>query len=316
MEYLNIARDLRNMKPSTYKTYKSNLNRAMILLKKKDDEFFNYICNEPEAVLEIFKTNLSLSSQTAIIAVCLVMMSPHRGKCPDENKKAHNIYNTYIKTTYNNYRANAVVKNTKEINNWLDGRTIKANYLDKYASRFNPKMLKNGFYDDNVKIDALRYLILGLYTLLPPRRLDYADCYIINKKDYTKLSRAELLSKNYLVVLKNPLFFSWTIQKSDTDDAVIVDVKKNKDLQKIFKIYFKIMGLNEGGLLLRHPLKDFTRNALTKEFNKIFHPYKISASMLRKIYLTEKFGNVKQDIEKTAEQMNHSPDVALNVYTK
>ena len=42
----------------------------------------------------------------------------------------------------------------------------------------------------------------------------------------------------------------------------------------------------------------------------------ISTTMLRKIYLSSKYGKVKEEMEKDAKVMGHSTEVAQSVYIK
>jgi len=54
---------------------------------------------------------------------------------------------------------------------------------------------------------------------------------------------------------------------------------------------------------------------ITKILNKIFGK-KISSSMLRNIFLTDKYGDVMEELKKDTKAMATSVDVAMNNYIK
>ena len=79
----------------------------------------------------------------------------------------------------------------------------------------------------------------------------------------------------------------------------------------MLKRYVKLLGNNE--YLLTTKKGDYlTSSYLTKILNRIFG-VNISTSMLRHIYLSEKYKNVPAlaDMEKTAHDMGHSVNEAL-----
>jgi hypothetical protein len=47
-------------------------------------------------------------------------------------------------------------------------------------------------------------------------------------------------------------------------------------------------------------------SGITTQLNRIFAPKKISSSMLRHIYLTDKYGDVKEEMAEDAKAMGHS----------
>jgi hypothetical protein len=56
-------------------------------------------------------------------------------------------------------------------------------------------------------------------------------------------------------------------------------------------------------------------NSITRILNKIFNA-KVGASMLRKLYLTDKYSSVMADLKEDATAMGTSPEVAKNNYIK
>ena len=56
-------------------------------------------------------------------------------------------------------------------------------------------------------------------------------------------------------------------------------------------------------------------NSITRILNKIFNA-KVGASMLRKLYLTNKYGDTLDELKTDVAQMGTSVDVAKNNYIK
>ena len=60
------------------------------------------------------------------------------------------------------------------------------------------------------------------------------------------------------------------------------------------------------------------KNGLTKYLNKIFKPKKVSTTLLRKLYLSEKYPVVhnRKDMKKDAYVMGHSVSTQQGIYRK
>jgi hypothetical protein len=57
-------------------------------------------------------------------------------------------------------------------------------------------------------------------------------------------------------------------------------------------------------------------NEMTRRLNKIFGGRKISVDMLRNMYYSHKYGDIKADIIQDAKHMGTSLNNAVNIYTK
>ena len=72
-------------------------------------------------------------------------------------------------------------KTKSEADNWLNFNQIK-----KFHNKWQKIALANVKLK-GVTYEFQRFLILSLYVLLPPRRLDYAGVEILNELEYFKL---------------------------------------------------------------------------------------------------------------------------------
>lgn len=123
----------------------------------------------------------------------------------------------------------------------------------------------------------------------------------INQAAYKKLSDQEKKEDNYLVVpSKGNLYFVLnkykTAKKYEELDLPIED----KDLRKILRYYLKMNGM--GVLFKTSTGKPLTRIELSKVLLKYSQKYmgkSISTTLLRKIYLSSKYGNMKEELRRT-----------------
>jgi hypothetical protein len=159
---------------------------------------------------------------------------------------------------------------------------------------------------DPENIEKLQnYLILSLYSYIPPIRNDYGGVVIWNDssdsdKNYLDMKKKIILLQSYKTVKK------YGVKILTIPDVVIDIILK---LQKLRKSKFLLTNIN-GGML--------GSNLITNRLNKIFGK-KVSTSILRKSFISYTIGydEDKQKLRiKLAEQMLHSPGVAEGIYNK
>ena len=139
---------------------------------------------------------------------------------------------------------------------------------------------------------------------------------VINKRAYNKLSEEEKKAENYLVINKNNMFFVLNQYKTSSKYKELkIDIPK--DLEKVLRQYIRINGM--GVLFKSSTGKALSRNALSQLLLKTSQKYmgkSISSTMLRKIYLSSKYGDMKEELEKDNKVMGHSKEVAMDTYIK
>ncbi len=202
-------------------------------------------------------------------------------------------------------KASSGEKTDKQKKNWITKDEYN-NILSTYKKHFT----KNKIFSRDIDKDDIRliqeYALLKLYQQLPSRN-DYATIKIISPREYQKIKKNNL-TENYLVTDRDTYYFilnNWKTKK-DENDRRRIDVPA--DIKKVLKL---LISKREGKYLFTNkngtPLK---RNGLTKYLQAIFkrfYPDKsVSSSMLRHIYLTEKYGEIKAAMKKDAELLAHS----------
>ncbi len=206
---------------------------------------------------------------------------------------------------YNNKPKNEKTKKQKQ--NWVTWEFIeeKLKDLKQQAETLSKKKSLNKKEYDTI----LSFLILSLYTDLPPRRnQDYSNMYLV--KEYnTKLDE----ERNYYD-MKNKEFIFNRYKTWKSYGQQVISLKDEKQLLETIELYLKYHPLNKGRkskswaapFLVYFDGSPFTQvNAITRVLNRIFGK-NIGSSMLRHIYLTNKYGEQMDDMIDDASKMAHS----------
>jgi len=121
--------------------------------------------------------------------------------------------------------------------------------------------------------------IYGIYTLLPPRRLEYSDMYI--KTGNSK----EEPDKNYLITYKKrPIKFIFNNYKTVKKfGKQVIDIPD--DLSNILYEYLKNNKMKSGDKLFRYNL-NYMGKALSKVLSKVYGEDGITLNWLRRSYAT------------------------------
>jgi hypothetical protein len=230
--------------------------------------------------------------------------------CFKDVKKILKLYNIYFK--YMMDKAKEIKETpTEELSktqseNWLSWEAVKDKFTElkeKIDSFINNKEISNHQYDL-----LLGYVVLALYIYNAPRRnKDYQMMNII--KNY---SDDLPTTTNYLSLDDNEFIFN--VFKTAKKEGQ-VKIKFNDDMKKVIMDYLKFHPLIKGKklnktsnipFLVFNDGKEFNKiNSITRILNKIFDK-KIGSSMLRHIFLTDKYSEINKEKEKDANAMGHS----------
>ena len=157
-------------------------------------------------------------------------------------------------------------------------------------------------------------IILGLYTLQAPRRnIDYLNMFILTNAYNAETHGTE---KNFLDLV-NKTFVLNNYKTAGTYKTQIVPI--NEELFNIIKLYIKFRNTKSSNIPFlvdyeENPIME--SNALTKKLNAIFDGKKIGSSMLRKLYLTNKYSDVMNEMKEDAKDMGTSSSVMQTNYIK
>ena len=161
------------------------------------------------------------------------------------------------------------------------------------------------------------YFILSFY-LDTPLRNDLNNTKVIKLNEYNKLSDEDINNSNYLVYgSKNFLSLS---QYKTFKKFGLKKIELNKNIVKVFRLWQDKFNPNKEYLLINiNTNEPMSSHQLTLTLTKLFQKYlnkNISTTMLRHIVLSEKFGDIKNEMEEMAEKMGHSVSTQQTIYVK
>jgi integrase len=194
-------------------------------------------------------------------------------------------------------------KSDVQTENWMKWDDIVSKFNELKDTLKSPKNISEDEYNN-----YLDTIVLGLYVLLPPRR----------NKDYllmkvSKDSKMDDSKYNYLDIKKKQFVFN-NYKTKDSYGNQIIDVPN--DLMNLIKKYLKYKKSGDGYLLVKFNGESLkSDNAITRILNKILEK-KVSSSMLRHIYLSDKYKNVKDDMEDDQKKMAHSQQMQSDYIKK
>jgi len=298
MEFLNKVFEQRDkpISDSSKKLYTRNL---MKLNNEQPITNFNFL-KEPKQILNMIKDYKPTTQRSYIIAICTVL----------KNSKHQNLYDMYfeILSKFNNDLKVRTEKSEKQMNNWLSNDNI--NEISKDLKSKVVKRVRNKTDYNNL----LNYVVLSLYTLHPPRRnVDYSLMKISNnmnddKYNYLDLKKGQFVFNNYKTQGKYNQF----VVPIEDDLMKVIELylnnhpEKSKLKNKNYDVHFLKSFYNE-------PIEK--SQEITRILNKIFGK-NVGSSMLRNMYLSNKYGDMVDELKSDTKDMGTSVDVALSTYIK
>lgn len=307
METLKKSRP--NAKDSTIKMYTSNLLKLQKLMDTDNFKFLDKSENVKDKIGELHYT-----TQRNYFNAIIVYLMAVKEKKDDPLIEEYIELRDELNKKYEDDQATGVISD-KQKNNFVDISEVNKMIEDMGNEIKNRKIKKKEDLTAKDKALLQSYILFNIYTRLPMRN-DLAGMEAINKRMYNKLSAEEKKEKNYLVLNKNAMFMVLNNYKTSSKYKELnIDIPK--DLEKLLRLYIRVNGM--GVLFKSSTGKPLSRNALSqlllKETKKRMNK-SISTTMLRKIYLSSKYGKVKEEMEKDAKVMGHSPEIAQSVYIK
>lgn len=294
----------KNITESSLKLYLNNLRR---LNGGEFPKSFSFLKDTEKilADLEKYKPNTRRSYLISIITTL---------KHDPKQKKLYDKYYPHLEK-YNKEGATNNEKSETQKENWINQDEVKETY-NKLTEEVQPLLSQKKLSPSEYE-KVLRWLVFSLYALQKPRRnADYQKCLLVKK-----LPSEMNQDFNYLDLNTNKWYFNNYKTKGTYKTQ---EIPANEEIMKVIQSYLKFHPLkahfkNKGSVI---PLiVDFQgepltlNNAITRILNKIFGK-KIGVSMLRNIYLTDKFGNEMKELKDTAEEMGTSSSTIQNQYVK
>lgn len=297
----------KNITDSSKNLYMKNLVR----LNGGEIKNFNFLKNEKE-ILEKLKKYKPNTQRTYIISIVSLLKSLST-KEPKKYKKLYTSYYSVLDEMNKNLKVNNE-KSDKEEKNWISQDEVleRFNELKKIIPTLGKKITEEQFQE------LQKLVILSLYCLQRPRRnKDYQDMMVV-KKHATPTEGSEPDKNNYLDLAGNRFIFNnyKTAKKYHSQEIKILP-----ELREILDIYLKYhptFKKSKGAvpLLVNYQGQPYTNNNdMTRLLYKIFNK-KVGCSMLRHIFLTDKYKDVMNEMKEDTKEMGTSVDMMKDQYIK
>ena len=321
METIKELLNQRTISQSTKSVYIKKLEMLHKGLGVEGADDFGFI-RDTDRTMEWINQFNSAKKRTLFNA-CMVALSPAtKTSIPENVAKEYKFYSDAAKDENVKIGEGKMEqkKTETESDNWATMDELKK-VVKTYANALKVKGLGiNSPPKKVMDINILQKLLVGgLYTLHLPRRLEYGNMVRINHEDYSALD-TDVKERNNFIVTKTKFkwYFSFGDVKVKQQKAQIVPL--HKDLVKLVKVWYASTPNQDSFLLTRSGLPQSCNGLSHFMRNNVFEPTGkvIGASMIRKIYLSEKYEGdtpLKEKME-TAELMNHSVATADLHYTK
>ena len=301
-----IKKERPNLKDISIKQYIKSLNKLKDLFESDNYEFLK----EPNEVMEKLSNLHFTTIRNTLNAVIVYLMAVDGDKdiIKTYTEKRDELNKQYVEEQEKGIISDKQSKNfaTKEELNKM---------IEEMETQLKP-IRKKEELSKKEKALLQVYTIFNIYMKMPMRN-DIAGMIALKQGAFNKLPKEERDSNNYLVINKNNLYFILNNYKTKgTYNELKIDVE-DKGLKKILFYFLKRNG--EGVLFKSQVGTPLTSNALTQLLTKISKRYmgkSVSTTMLRKIYLSDKYSDVKDEMKKDSKMMGHSVDEALTVYVK
>jgi site-specific recombinase XerD len=305
----------RNVKESSLKAYLLNLNK---ILKLEGLEAtvsnLNKTLEDSEEVMNILKDKKASTIRNYLASIVVYLSLNEKNS--ELVKTYRELMDKYQKENNegleNNQKSESQKKNWSSLKELQDIVKSYKKELDRTGALKKDKLSKKDF-------DTLQKYVVGSLYIGDPENPPLRNDYIMNiifKSQYDELTEEEKKRLNYLVIVnRSNKFFSLGEYKT-SDKFGIKEIKVGKILNRILNIWLKY---NESPyLILNSKGEKITPNSLTKLLTKIFEPTgkNISSSMLRHIFITEKFPPQTEEKIELANSMLHSVGVQGSVYAK
>lgn len=183
--------------------------------------------------------------------------------------------------------------------------------IEEYPNQIFPS------YEDKYKY--LHYLLLTLYTTIPPLRgEEYRNAIILKVKDITNYDIITESCSCNLIDIKNNNLVIKHYKTSKTHGTRIIPIPK--ETIEIIKKWYEITNQNKYLLPnLQTPNQKMSQSSLSHLLQRIFKPHNISTSMLRKIYISEKLKTIRnkpKERKELAKIMGHTLPLQEFIYNK
>lgn len=299
-----IKKNKPSIRETSIKQYTNQLRKFLEKINKSPDDINK---NSTELLKDFNKLeDLSDNTKKNILISLMVFANDDAKKNYEPVLNKYN--NAYFKKMSEGYNDSQKDKQNISFNDLMK-------VLEDYKKKANDIIKDKKQEITNKDHDILTaYILLELYLNQAPLRNDYKDVLISNSPRVSK-KETDDKNNNYYVVSTGTFVIN-NYKTSGSNGSIIFNV--NSDLKKFIKRYISYSP-DVKFLFYNQNMEPYSSSAFTNKISKIFKDAigtPLSTTMIRHIYLTNKYGDLKKEMYKDAKMMGHSTDTQQGIYVK
>ena len=302
---MKLRQDLIDKKNTTESTADTYIRLLVQLNNKKSFNNISFLKDINRVKEYISKYALS-TRKNFVSGICSILSMY---KDSSTYKKIYADYTVLLNELRNQQdkeRGDTSEKTEKEKENWVEWEDVekKRDEILKEINGFvNQKNITAGQYET-----LMAYMLLCLYTYLPPRRnADFQQMYVVREwndkmptdRNYLDLHNQQFIFNVYKTAKKHGQQKAEIPDDSPLREAIIFYLKHNAHYRasKNKSTEFRFLTKQDGT-----PLTSV--NVITRVLNKLFKK-RVGSSMLRHSYLSKKYGKVLEEMKEDSDMMAH-----------
>ena len=320
----------KGLKPTTAKTYTTNL---LSVIKRLTGETNTDVLQSDTSKwfnIEMFNEKFSKLKPTTIrnyISCVISWMLANNETCNPLFKELSNMRDTLHKTYEDGVAAG---KSETEVAGWMEGSHIAKQFesqiipiLNRYNLIHKSKPMSVKYSDvDNAEFLKIRDIIIVSFYLIPfcedsgnfgVLRNDITTFVYVPLKSNAKAFK-ESKEFNSFITTPSTGRLSMVMYKTDSSHGAI-SIPLPDIINTVFRKWAVFSQVKVGTLLF----PDLTRNAVScilLKYTKKYLGKSVSTQLLRKMYVTYRFSEDKNDRQEVANNMMHSTGVQDTIYNK
>jgi len=310
-----IKTNQRELKESSIKQYIQNFAKLQNIIEPNKELNIKFIINNKE--VDDTLSNYSLTTKRNYYNCIIIIIESNKEKYSADINDILQEYITKrddLNETYNNN--NKEHKYTgKQADNCVTKEEIM-NMIKSIKKEINGKEL---FKKSKTEMGNYNYALLMFYVcinihIMSPLRNDLAFLKVFNYRNIP-----DEPPDNFMRVNKDNIQIILNDYKTNKDDKTATITITDKPLINLLKKYIKLNGGFGEYLLKNNDGTPLSKNGLTHLFLKFSEHYlkkKVSTTLLRKCFYTDKYGHIVEELEKDANNNLHDIGTAIKVYTK
>ena len=317
----NRAKVGKTVKDTSLKVYVNNVNNLKnIMTDGEENTNENWFDDKEKVIKKLNDKDLNFTTVrnylNAILMYLYVLNDEDETKgIHDDLIKSYEYERDKLNLKYDEMNASSIWSDNQEKN--MISKKELDDVITQIGQEIKDMKLKQTLIT-NVKQKTLlqTYLVLIIHRTLPIRN-ELGDCLVMRKRDFNKVVENEKNTKNFLVIEKNRMYFSFNAYKTaKIYKERVIEIPPH--LKKTIRFYLRFFPAEEY-LLCKWDGTAIGGNnlsqLLTKQFKKRIGK-SVSTTLLRKLYLSDKYLPIKDEMAADANILGHSTATALKVYTK